>query len=145
MPVTTIWKRAVTMSFAALLLSLGIAGNASAKNYYFVLSTAAHALDPLVLREHRSWLCELERSSVVLATGPLSEPGSERPSSDGIIVLVARSISDAARIAADDPLHRSGIRTFVVRRWSIKIGTILSSYAGAFASPRNVCDETLKR
>jgi hypothetical protein len=70
---------------------------------------------------HKAWLAEHE--SDILVAGPLLTELLEY-SGTGLIVLRAESLADAVKIAQDDPMHRSGARTFRVVPWRLNEGTI---------------------
>jgi uncharacterized protein YciI len=83
--------------------------------WYLVLS---HSLPDqrenkqLHLLEHRQWLEDQHRSGRVLFSGPTSD----RPY--GIYVVLASSLSEARRLAAEDPDHIGGIGTTEVLEWN---------------------------
>lgn len=66
----------------------------------------------LHLPEHRSWLEEQHRSGRVLFSGPTSDL------SYGIYVVLAASLSEAKKLAAQDPDHVRGISSTEVLEWN---------------------------
>ena len=41
-----------------------------------------------------------------------------------MVIIRANSLSEAKQIAATDPMHKSGARSFTVRPWLLNEGTI---------------------
>ena len=41
-----------------------------------------------------------------------------------MVIIRANSLSEAKEIAATDPMHKSGARSFIVRPWLLNEGTI---------------------
>jgi uncharacterized protein YciI len=66
----------------------------------------------LHLPEHRKWLEDQHRSGRVLFSGPTSDL------SYGIYVLLAPSLSEAKKLAAEDPDHVRGIGAMEVLEWN---------------------------
>ena len=66
----------------------------------------------LHLPEHRQWLEDQHRVGRVLFSGPTSDR------SVGIYVVLAASLNDAEKLAAQDPDHVSGIGIMEVLEWN---------------------------
>src|SRR4029077_17584603 len=66
----------------------------------------------LYLPEHRKWLEDQHRAGRVLFSGPTSDL------SYGIYVVLASSLNDAEKLAAQDPDHIRGIGTMTVLEWN---------------------------
>jgi uncharacterized protein YciI len=64
------------------------------------------------LPEHRKWLEDQHRAGRVLFSGPTSDR------SVGIYVVLAGSLSDAEKLAAQDPDHVRGIGAMAVLEWN---------------------------
>ena len=43
---------------------------------------------------------------------------------EGMVIIRAGSLAEARAIAAEDPMHKSGARSFVVRPWLMNEGTL---------------------
>jgi uncharacterized protein YciI len=85
------------------------------------LTTSMGELKPLLL-EHLHYLIELERRGTLYASGPFfDDSGSILGSS--MTILRAGSREEAEAIAAADPLHARGIRTFAVQGWQVNEGS----------------------
>ena len=63
--------------------------------------------------EHRQWLDDQHRAGRLLFSGPTTDGAY------GIYVMLARSLSEAESIAAQDPHHIRGIRKMEVREWRV--------------------------
>ena len=94
---------------------------------WLVLSTPAAGTDEAAVeahvKGHIAWLLELERTDVLLASGPLLSGPGVGPGS-GVTVLRAPDEETARLIAAGDPFARAGLRTFEVHRWRLNEGSI---------------------
>ncbi len=66
----------------------------------------------LHLPEHRQWLEDQHRAGRVLFSGPTSDR------SVGIYVVLAASLNDAEKLAAQDPDHVSGVGIMEVLEWN---------------------------
>ena len=66
----------------------------------------------LYYEEHRKWLDDQHRLGQLLFSGPTSDRAY------GIYIMLAKSKSEAERIAAQDPHHVRGIRTMEVLEWN---------------------------
>ena len=70
---------------------------------------------------------EYQRSQEIAGTlafaGPLSDLTGELMQGTGMIVYRAESMEAARAIADGDPIHSSGARTYVLRKWLINEGS----------------------
>ena len=66
----------------------------------------------LHLPEHRKWLEDQHRAERVLFSGPTSDR------SYGIYIVLAASLADAEKLAAQHPDHVRGIGTMEVLEWN---------------------------
>ncbi|CAL9464469.1 YciI family protein [Streptomyces sp. enrichment culture] len=72
---------------------------------------------------HKQWLAEREQEGLMFVAGPfLTE--EHLYSGAGLIVFRASSIGEAERLAAADPMHASGVRTFRIVPWQINEGSM---------------------
>jgi uncharacterized protein YciI len=97
-----------------------------AKQLYVIFTTPASGIKPVMenLKEHIAFQLELERDGIMFAAGPNWTDDEKSWRGDGMVVVRAKSIAEAREIAARDPMHRSGARTFTVRPWFVNEGTI---------------------
>ena len=54
----------------------------------------------------------------------MSDPSGEQVEGMGMIIYRAASMEAARNLAENDPMHSSGTRTFVMRRWLVNEGNI---------------------
>lgn len=76
------------------------------------------------LPAHRAYLRELEDRDVLFAAGPLWTSDGELFEGDGLLVYRAVSVEEAQAVADQDPLHRSGARTYGVMPWLLNDGSL---------------------
>lgn len=102
------------------------ARGALALELYVATSTPAKEPQEVkaVLPEHLAYQAELERSGSLAFAGPMSDESGENMQGMGLIIYRAETL-DAARVLADnDPMHKTGARTYVMRRWMINEGSL---------------------
>jgi uncharacterized protein len=80
-----------------------------------------------LMRAHLQWQLEREDEGRLLAAGPLNhgEPVTvDDPivNAGGMYVMAAASRAQAETIAAEDPFHLAGWRTYTVRTWLLNEG-----------------------
>lgn len=73
--------------------------------------------------EHLHYQIGLEKRGVMFAAGPLAEEGKDWAGT-GMFILRAADFAEARAIADADPMHRSGARTYTLRRWRMHEGRI---------------------
>ena len=76
------------------------------------------------LPEHLAYQAQLERSGHLAFAGPMSDETGEHMQGVGLIIYRAESLKAARRLAEDDPMHQSGARSYVIRRWMINEGSL---------------------
>lgn len=92
------------------------------KQLYVVHTTPAAPRDRIVelLPAHLEHQVRLEKAGTMFAAGPMvDEDGSP---AGGLIVIRAESFAAARAIADSDPLHKAGLRTYTIRRWTVNEG-----------------------
>jgi uncharacterized protein YciI len=63
----------------------------------------------------------LEKAGIMFGAGPVAnEDGSP---GGGLIIIRANSFEAARAIVDEDPLHKSGLRTYTIRRWTMNEGS----------------------
>ncbi len=97
-----------------------------AKQLYMVSTRPVNGIGPVMenLGVHLAFQEELEKTGVMFAAGPNWTDDEQDWEGDGTVVYRAASLAEAKAIAARDPMHTSGARTFTVRPWLINEGTI---------------------
>ena len=76
------------------------------------------------LPAHLAYQADLERSGHLAFAGPMSDETGEHMQGVGLIIYRAESLEAARKLAEGDPMHKSGARGFVLRRWLINEGSI---------------------
>ena len=96
------------------------------KQLYVVFTRPATGLDPVLknIEEHLKFQVDLERRGIMFGAGPFWDDDETHWSGDGMVIIRADSLAAARAIAAEDPMHRSGARTFTVRPWLLNEGTL---------------------
>jgi uncharacterized protein len=106
---------------------------------YVISSKPVNGLCPILeqLDRHLDYQAQLERSGVMFAAGPLANEDSTEWLGEGLFMYRAESMDEAHNIAAADPMHSSGVRSFTVREWLINEGTFsIQVYYSAGIKPR---------
>ena len=99
---------------------------ALALELYAAVTTPVKGPDDVkaVLPDHLAYQAELEGAGALAFAGPMSDETGEHMQGMGLIIYRADSLEDARRLAEGDPMHSSGARTFVLRRWMINEGSL---------------------
>ncbi len=105
-----------------------IAGSRGALAFelYVVESTLSNISQDVqaVLPQHLAYQREMEESGKLVLAGPLSDSTGEEMSGGGLIIYRATSMEAARAIADNDPMHRTGSRTYTLRKWLVNEGSI---------------------
>lgn len=93
---------------------------------YVAVSTPQKAPDEVkaVLPDHLAYIQGLEVSGQLMMAGPLSDETGEKMQGAGMLVLRAGSMEEAHGLAANDPMHATGARSFTLRRWLVNEGSV---------------------
>ena len=99
---------------------------ALALELYVAHSTPAKAPEDVKasLPDHLAYQAKLEREGKLAFAGPMSDETGEHMQGMGLIIYRADSLDAARALAEADPMHKSGARTFVLRRWMINEGSV---------------------
>jgi len=97
-----------------------------AKQLYVIQTRPADGLQAVLdhLEEHLAYQLELEREGIMFAAGPFADDDASRWEGEGMVIIRAAAVEEARKIAAADPMHKSGARTFRVRPWLLNEGSI---------------------
>ena len=76
------------------------------------------------LPDHLAYQADLERKGALAFAGPMSDETGEHMQGMGLIIYRADSLNAARALAENDPMHKSGARTFILRRWMINEGSL---------------------
>ena len=78
----------------------------------------------LSLPDHLAYQKKLEEAGQLVMAGPVSDESGENMIGAGMILYRAKSMEEATRIAEDDPMHKSGARSFTMRKWLVNEGSL---------------------
>jgi len=97
-----------------------------AKKLYVVLTKHTGGMEAVKenLQEHLKYQLELEASGAMFAAGPFADDEEQEWEGEGMVILRADSLEEARSMAANDPMHKSGARTFRLRPWMLNEGSI---------------------
>ena len=93
---------------------------------YAIFTRPVSGLKPVMetLEEHLGYQISMEKDGTLFAAGPFWTDDEQQWRGEGMVVVRAESLKAARAIAARDPMHASGARTFEVRPWLINEGTL---------------------
>lgn len=105
------------------------ARGALAHELYVVQTTPA--VEPEVVKanlpDHLAYQAQLEADGKLFLAGPVSDESGEQMQAMGMIVYRAASFEEAKALADGDPMHATGARTYVIRKWLINEGSLTIS------------------
>ena len=76
------------------------------------------------IEAHLEFQVSLEEKGIMFGAGPFWENNESDWKGEGMVIIRANSLSEAKKIAASDPMHSSGARSFTVRPWLLNEGTL---------------------
>ena len=79
------------------------------------------------LPDHLAYQASLERAGSLAFAGPMSDETGDHMQGVGLIIYRAESLETARDLADADPMHASGARSYVLRRWMINEGSLTLS------------------
>jgi len=93
------------------------------KELYVIHTMPAAPREQIVelLPQHLEHQVRLEKSGIMFAAGPMAD--EDGTPAGGLIVIRAAPFAAAREIADADPLHRAGLRTYTLRRWTVNEGS----------------------
>lgn len=96
------------------------------KELYVVFTTPTNGLAPVMenLDQHLQFQIGLEKKGIMFGAGPFFADNESDWNGEGMVIIRADSLKHAQEIAAQDPMHQSGARSFKVRPWLLNEGTI---------------------
>ena len=102
------------------------ARGALALELYVAHSTPAKAPEDVKasLPDHLAYQAGLERAGKLAFAGPMSDETGDHMEGVGLIIYRAASLEEARALADADPMHLSGARSYVMRRWMINEGSL---------------------
>ncbi len=96
------------------------------KQLYAVFTTPTNGMGPVMenLEPHLEFQVKLERDGIMFGAGPSWADNEVDWNGEGMVLIRADSLAHAKEIAASDPMHASGARSFTVRPWLLNEGTM---------------------
>jgi uncharacterized protein YciI len=96
------------------------------KQLYVVFTTPTDGMGPVMenIEEHLKFQVELEQKGIMLGAGPFWADDEQSWHGEGMVIIRADSLAHAEEIAASDPMHASGARSFKVRPWLLNEGRV---------------------
>ena len=96
------------------------------KQLYAVFTTPANGLGPVManIEAHLKFQVELEQKGIMFGAGPFWTDDEKQWQGEGMVIIRAASLDEAKKVAASDPMHASGARTFRVRPWLLNEGSV---------------------
>ena len=96
------------------------------KQLYVVFTTPATGMGPVLanIEAQLKFQSELEQKGIMFGAGPFWTDDEKQWLGEGMVIIRAGSLDEAKKIAASDPMHASGARTFRVRPWLLNEGTV---------------------
>jgi uncharacterized protein YciI len=74
-----------------------------------------------IFPKHIAYQLEIERKGILFAAGPFVD-GKGKSTGSGMIIIRAKSLAAAKRIADNDPFHKQGIRSYRIQPWEANEG-----------------------
>ena len=103
------------------------------KDLFVVLTTPANGMGPVMdnLGPHLEYQQKIERDGIMFGAGPFWLDDETTWNGEGMVIIRAQNLAHAREIAANDPMHASGARTFTVRPWLLNEGsyTVTMTYS----------------
>ena len=99
---------------------------ALALEVYVVHTTPAGSPEDVkaALPDHLAYQRQLEEAGVLMMAGPISDATGEQMQGAGMCLYRAASMEAARGIADQDPMHKSGARTYRLHKWLINEGAL---------------------
>ncbi len=96
-----------------------------AKKLYVVFTSPSEGLGKVMenLGEHLAYQHEIEQNGIMFAAGPFATDDEAKWQGEGMVIIRAASLAEAEKVAAADPMHSSGARTYRVRPWLMNEGS----------------------
>ncbi len=74
-----------------------------------------------VFPKHIAYQLKIEKQGILFAAGPFVD-GKGKSTGSGMIIVRAKSLAAARRIADADPFHETGFRSYTIRPWEANEG-----------------------
>ena len=93
---------------------------------FVVFTTPTNGMGPVMenIEEHLQFQVNLEQRGIMFGAGPFWADDEHTWNGEGMVIIRADSLEYAKEIAATDPMHSSGARSFTVRPWLLNEGRV---------------------
>ncbi len=97
-----------------------------AKKLYVIFTSPVNGLNPImeVLDEHLAYQNKIQDEGIMFGAGPFSDDTEQKWNGEGMVIVRAESMAAAKEIADNDPMHKSGARSYRIRPWLLNEGKI---------------------
>jgi uncharacterized protein YciI len=99
---------------------------ALALELFVVESTPAKSPDDVKqsLPDHLAYQRVQEENGTLVLAGPLSDVSGDNMVGGGLIIYRAKSMDEARALTENDPMHKSGARSYTLRKWLVNEGSL---------------------
>lgn len=96
------------------------------KQLYVIFTKPTNGMEPVLanLEQHLAFQIDLEKRGIMFGAGPMWNDAEDAWEGEGMVIVRAASLDEAKAIAATDPMHKAGARSYTVRPWLLNEGTI---------------------
>lgn len=104
---------------------------ALAMELYVVHTTPGNDMELVkaTLPDHLSYQKQMETAGTLVMAGPVSDATGEEMQAAGMIIYRANDMDHARQLADADPMHKTGARSYTVRKWLVNEGSLSFSVA----------------
>ncbi len=74
-----------------------------------------------IFPKHIEYQLKIERQGILFAAGPFVD-AKGKPQGPGMIVIRAKNMAEAKRVAEADPFHKQGYRKYRIQAWQVNEG-----------------------
>lgn len=74
-----------------------------------------------IFPKHIEYQLKIEKAGILFAAGPFVD-GKGKPQGPGMIVVRAKNMVEAKKIADADPFHKQGYRKYRIQAWQVNEG-----------------------
>ena len=74
-----------------------------------------------IFARHIAYQLEIEKKGILFAAGPFVD-AKGKPQGSGMIVVRAKNMAEAKRVADADPFHKLGYRKYRIQAWEVNEG-----------------------
>jgi len=96
------------------------------KQMFVVFTRPANGMGPVMqnIEAHLKFQVKLEQDGIMFGAGPFWADNEHDWHGEGMVIIRADSLAHAREIAASDPMHSSGARSFEVKPWLMNEGSM---------------------